>query len=223
MLWLQVSSSKGSDKLVGNWDKPKAYGKQHPLCCYLCNSPNHLARDCQARKSESKGKGHKDNKMIRTRFHSDSERESRCVKVKVEGVSVIGLIDTGSDITIIRGDLLHHILSTAGLESTIIRPARQRACAYDQKPITLDGEVDVNISFGEKTFGTTVYIKFVAPDKLLLSEAVCHRLGVVTYHPEVQAVQRSPPKVILRGTIFDERDTTPPASSNEEVKRVEDT
>ena len=31
----------------------------------------------------------------------------------------------------------------------------------------------MNISFGEKTFCTTVYIKFVAPDKLLLSEAVC--------------------------------------------------
>jgi len=54
--------------------------------------------------------------MIRTRFHSDSERESR--SVKVERVPVIGLIDTGSDKTIIRGDLLHHIFSTAGLEST---------------------------------------------------------------------------------------------------------
>ena len=76
-----------------------------------CNSPNHLAHDCQVHKSESRGKGQKDNKMIRTRFHSDSERESRCVKVEVEGVPVIGLIDTGSAITIIRGDLLHQILS----------------------------------------------------------------------------------------------------------------
>ena len=78
----------------------------------------------------------------------------------------------------------------------------------------------MNINFGEKTFCTTVYIKFVAPDKLLLSKAVCHRLGVVTYHPEVQAVQRSPPKVIPGGTICDKRDTIPPASGNEEVTEL---
>ena len=42
----------------------------------------------------------------------------------------------------------------------------------------------------------------------------------MTYHPEVQAVQRSPPNVIPRGAIFDERDTTPPASSNEEVTEL---
>jgi len=186
----QGSPSGSYDKPGGNWNKSKSYSKQR---CYLCNSPNHLARDCQPRKSESQGKranSQKDNKMIRTRSQLDGERESRCAVVKVEGVPVTGLIDTGSDITIIRGDMLYHIISTAGLESSMIRPAKQTACTYDQKPITLDGEMEVNISFGEKMFCTTVYIKFVAPDKLLLSEAVCHRLGIVTYHPEVQAVQR---------------------------------
>ena len=90
------------------------------------------------------------------------------------------------------GDLLYHIVSTAGLEASKIRSADQRACAYDQKPITLDGQIDLNISFGENTLCTTVYIKLVAPDALLLSEAVCRTLGVVSYHPNVQAVQKGP-------------------------------
>ena len=43
--------------------------------------------------------------MIRTRSYTDNGRESRCVEVKIDGVPVTGLIDTGSDITIVRGDL----------------------------------------------------------------------------------------------------------------------
>jgi len=52
---------------------------------------------------------------------------------------------------------------------------------YDQKPIT---QVELNISFGEKILCTTVYIK------LVVSEGVCRTLGVVSYHPNVQAVQK---------------------------------
>ena len=52
-----------------------------------------------------------DNKMIRTRSYIDSGRESLCVEVKIEGVSDTGLIDTGSDITIVQGDLLYQIVS----------------------------------------------------------------------------------------------------------------
>ena len=130
--------------------------------------------------------------MIRTRSCTDNGRESQCVEVKIEGVPVTGLIDTGLDITIVRGDLLYHITSTAGLEASKIRSMDQRTCTYDQKPITLDGKIDLNISFGENTLCTTVYIKLVAPDALLLSEAVCCTLGVVSYHPNLQVVQKGP-------------------------------
>ena len=102
------------------------------------------------------------------------------------------MIDRGSDITIVRGDLLYHIVSTAGLEASKIRSTGQRAYTYDQKPITLEGQIDLNISFGENRLCTTVYIKLVAPDALLLSEAVCRTLGVVSYHPHVQVVQKGP-------------------------------
>ena len=57
----------------------------------------------------------------------------------IEGVAVSGLIDTGSDITIIRGDLFYQIVSEGGLEIQSLKPAEQKACTYDQKPITLDG------------------------------------------------------------------------------------
>jgi len=46
--------------------------------------------------------------------------------------------------------------------------AKLKACTYDQKPITLDGEIDVSIGFGKETLCTTVYIKLIAPDQLLL-------------------------------------------------------
>ena len=38
---------------------------------------------------------------------------------------------------------------------------------------------------------TTVYVKLVAPDQLLLSETVCRLLGIVSYHPSVQSVGSS--------------------------------
>jgi len=101
---------------------------------YLCDSPNYLARDCHACKTESQGKRtcaqeKKENKMIQIRSYIDSGRECHCVEVNIEEVPVTGLIDTGSDITIIiRGDLLYHIISTAGLEANNIRSADQRAC-----------------------------------------------------------------------------------------------
>ena len=33
-----------------------------------------------------------------------------------------------------------------------------------------------------------MYVKLAAPDQLLLSEAVCCQLGIVSYHPSVQSV-----------------------------------
>ena len=43
-----------SQKFEQNVNRANQY-KQQPRC-YVCNSPNHLARDCRAQKSESEGK-----------------------------------------------------------------------------------------------------------------------------------------------------------------------
>ena len=53
----------------------------------------------------------------------------------------------------------------------------------------------MKISFGEKVINATVYIKLIAPDQLLLSEEVCHMLGIVSYHPSVKFVDKSQPVV----------------------------
>ena len=101
----------------------------------------------------------------------------------IEGVPITSLTDTGSDITIIRGDLFYQIVAEVHLKVQSLKTAEQKACTYDQKPITLDGQMDMKIGFGEKTITTTVYVKLVAPDQLLLSETVCQLLGIVSYHP----------------------------------------
>ena len=164
--------------------------------CYLCDSPHHLARDCHKHKTESQGRTSqkvtqvpKGAKMISTRHYTSKQKQSSCVEVKVEGIPVTGLIDTGSDITIIRGDLIYHIFGITGLDESRLKPADLKACTYDQKPITLDGQIDLHISFGEKVICTTAYVKLVAPDQLLLSETVCCQLGIVSYHPSVQSMQ----------------------------------
>ena len=123
--------------------------------------------------------------MIRTRYYTSDQKLESHVEVKIEGVPVTGTIDTGSDITIIRGDLFYHIVETAGLEESSLKPADLKVCTYDQKPVNLDGQLDLHISFGERVICTSVYVKLVAPDQLLLSEAVCCKLGIVSYHPSV--------------------------------------
>ena len=59
----------------------------------------------------------------------------------IEGVPATGLIDTGSDITIIRGDLFYQIATKAHLKVQSLKAVEQKACTYDQKPITLDGQI----------------------------------------------------------------------------------
>jgi len=129
--------------------------------------------------------------MIRTKpKYSNKGKESQHVKIKIEGVPVTGLIDTGSDITIMRGDLFYHIVGKAGIDTDLLQSPAHKACTYDQKPITLDGQMEMSLGFGKKVLQTTVYAKLAASDELLLSEAVCHQLGIVNYHPSVKAIPR---------------------------------
>ena len=76
--------------------------------------------------------------MISTRHYTSKQKQSSCVEVKVEGIPVTGLIDTGSDITIIRGNLFYHIFGITGLDESRLKPAGLKACTYEQKPITLE-------------------------------------------------------------------------------------
>jgi len=107
--------------------------------------------------------------VIRDNSSSSVKGSSRCVEVNVEGIPITGVIDTGSDITILRGDIFYQIVSDSDLDVLVLKPAEQvKACTYDQKPIHLDDRIDMKVNFDEKVITTTVYIKLAAPDQFLL-------------------------------------------------------
>ena len=132
--------------------------------CYVCNSLNHLAKDCKSQKTESEGKSStpKKNGVIRlgcdpskldatassleeTQFQkvvgmlflindipgqNDShgkESSPKGVTVEIEGLPAAGIIDTGSDIIIVSGNLFTTIITTAGLKEENFKPAIKQA------------------------------------------------------------------------------------------------
>ena len=56
---------------------------------------------------------------------------------------------------------------------------------YDQTPFTLDGGIDLDITFEGRTMSTPVYIKSDAHKQLLLS-GVSRQLGILQYHSAVE-------------------------------------
>ena len=99
--------------------------------------------------------------------------------VTVEGVSCLGIIDTGSHITIIGGDLFKKIEAVARLKKRNFKQPDKAPVAYNQQPFKLHGRMDLNVAFGERTMVTPVYIKMDAHDQLLLSEGVCRQLEII--------------------------------------------
>ena len=55
---------------------------------------------------------------------------------------------------------------------------------YSRETFTWDGAIELDVSFGERTMKTSVYIKMDAYDQLLLSEGVCRQLGIISYHSD---------------------------------------
>ena len=51
---------------------------------------------------------------------------------------------------------------------------------YGQKPFMPDGRLDLDITFGDTTMNTPIYLKMDAKQDLLLSEGVCRQFGIVT-------------------------------------------
>ena len=173
---------------------------------YICDSPNHLVRDCRPPKTESQGKtqvvqagteldhvNSNFSRVTKTLFPSATHLQAststptvaKCVEVKIEGVPVRGILATGSDITILSGSAFREIVTRSNLKKQDFKPADRKVSTYGQQPLHLDGQMDLNIKFGESCVRETV--KLDAPDTLSLSENVCHTLKVVSYHPNVQS------------------------------------
>ena len=105
--------SSNSYKQAGSKSDNVEIRKTRPLRCYICDSPEHLARNCRQKNTEAPGKlttqfksqKTSNSKVIHTAScPSKNQNGVRCAKVLIEGVPVTGLVDTGSDITIIRGE-----------------------------------------------------------------------------------------------------------------------
>ena len=118
---------------------------------------------------------------------SDEGSCPRFAKVEIEGVTIEGIVDSGADISIMGGELFKRVAAVARLRKKNFKRADKVPCTYDQKPFPLDGRMDLDAAFSDKTMKTPIYIKMDAYDQLLLSEGMCRQLGIISYHPDVQA------------------------------------
>ena len=186
-----------------------------PRKCYMCGSTKHLARKCPQGKQESmvsgsspQGNVGKKANMVRSvpdpmdfLQSSDSEDGNVCVvrvqdkgskprtvTVDVQGVPAKGIIDSGADITIMNGQLFQKVAAVAHLKKRSFKKPDRVPFTYDHKPFALDGKVELDITFDGKTMTTAIYIKMDSQDPLLLSEGVCHQLGIISYHPLVEDI-----------------------------------
>ena len=195
--------------------------------CYVCNKAGHLARDCKASKSESRGRpvststkpantrsvqthqgaetsvtspgglnpmdflfsdssDSDDGGEVRAVRVDDGGSRPRCVRLQIQGVPVVGILDSGSDITIMGGALFKKVATAAKLKRKGLKQSDKVPRTYTHKPFILDGRMDLEVSFGNTTMMTPIYMKMDARDQLLLSEGVCRQLGIISYHPEVE-------------------------------------
>ena len=97
-------------------------------------------------------------------------------RVDVNGVPVYGVIDSGSDITVMCGTLVCKVALEAKLCKKDLKPPEKTPCGYDQRPFELDGKMDLTVSFERKVLTTPVYIKINTDEPLQLSEKVCQQL-----------------------------------------------
>ena len=66
------------------------------------------------------------------------------------------MIDTGADITIINGALFATVAAAAHLRKKDFQKADKVPRAYNQQRFTLDGRMDLDVTFGEATMRTPV-------------------------------------------------------------------
>ena len=116
----------------------------------------------------------------------DDRRSRHCyAEVQLEGVPARGIVDSGSDITILGGDLFRKVAAVARLRKSQFKKPDKVPRNYDRRVFSLDGKMELDIAFEGFTMKTPVYKKADAPEQLLLGEGVCRQLGIVSYHPKV--------------------------------------
>ena len=116
-----------------------------------------------------------------------SDRGSRQLyaDVQIVGVPARGVIDSGSDITIMGGELFRHIATVARLRKNQFHKPDNTPRMYDGRTFTLDGKMDLDITFNGVTMKTPIYIKAQTSEQLRLGEGACRQLQIINYHPDV--------------------------------------
>ena len=117
----------------------------------------------------------------------DKGSRSQTAMVEVAGVPVHGIVDTGADITIMGPELFKKVAAIAKLKKSQFKKADKVPHTYDRCQFKLDGRLDLDVDFADKTMNTPIYVKMDAHDDLLLSEGICRHLGIVEYHPSVKS------------------------------------
>ena len=125
-------------------------------------------------------------KLVRIMDHGS---QPQCAKVSIGGVTMKGVVDSGSDITILEGEMFKKVASVDHLHKKDFHPPDKNPRNYDQQQFMIDGRIDIDVVFQDKAMKTAVYVKMDAPEDLLLSEGVCCQLGILAYHPEVQPLR----------------------------------
>ena len=92
-------------------------------------------------------------------YVADQGSVTQCVKLLTQGVPAYGLIDSGADTTIIEGSLFKKVATIARLKKKNFMKADKVPWTYDQKPFSLDGQMDLEFFFGDKQMTTPIYIK----------------------------------------------------------------
>ena len=71
--------------------------------------------------------------------------------------------------------------------------------------------MNLDVPFNETAVKTPIYIRVDAHDQLLLSEGICHLLGITSYHPDVE---------VWRGGKLKNKKTTPAQKATAQVPTV---
>lgn len=112
----------------------------------------------------------------------DQGSSVKAVVVKVQGVQAVGVIDSGSDITIMGAELFARVALAARLRKRDFKKPDRILKTYNQRTFTLDGRLDLDVEFGGESMNTPVYVRREVKDP---SEGICRQLGIIVYHPEV--------------------------------------
>ena len=103
--------------------------------------------------SDSDGSGGDEVKVV---WVSDKGSKPQKAQVRIEGVPVDGLVDSGADITIIGGEAFKKVAAAAKLRKRDFKPPDKIPRTYNQQIFRVDGRMQLDVSFEDKSMKTWV-------------------------------------------------------------------